>query len=235
MGAPQQFEAATSIDAHQFLVAERNYIFIPALMAANGLFSLSTGCMTIYVGASSGLVTVAVEPRTTPPATTELDDWEEIGEGDLYADTGDVIVRALMDNPPDLPALTTHGPGNYRVRIHAKGRDLRTDLVAFEPTENYLIQAWPSPVPADAITIKQSDSYGAALRRTTYTHEPSEPRTAPPQRANPVQAPLKRLGELTPPRGHLDYLRHASAGLGFTNGPGVVFPPAEGRCANLCH
>ncbi|OJF12996.1 hypothetical protein [Couchioplanes caeruleus] len=162
-------------------------------MSANGLFSLSPGCMTIHVGASSGLVTVAVEPRTASPTDINLDDWDEIGEGDLYADTGEVIVRALMDSPPELPALTVRGPGNHRVRVHAKGRDLHTDLVAFEPIENYLIQAWPSSDPADDIMIKQSDTYGAALRRTTFTPAPSQPRTAPPQRATPPEHDARRL------------------------------------------
>jgi hypothetical protein len=186
MGAANRAEAATSTDAHQFLVAERLYLFSPAPVPVNGLFSITDGCMTVYVGASSGLVTVAVEPRTTAPSTTDLDDWDEVGEGDLHATQGEVIVRALMDSPPDLPVLTTQGPGNYRARIHAKGRDLHPDLVAFEPVEKYLIQIWPAAQPEGDRVIKQSDAYGRSLRQTVTATVPSTPRTTPPR---PVPRP----------------------------------------------
>jgi len=55
-------------------------------------------------------------------------------------DVGEVSVRAddRRDDPVD------GGAGWYRVRAHARGRDLMFDLVAEEPVEDYLVIAWPA-------------------------------------------------------------------------------------------
>ncbi|MEU8470568.1 hypothetical protein AB0F30_22160, partial [Streptomyces sp. NPDC029006] len=37
------------------------------------------------------------------------------------------------------------GPGDYRLRIHARGRDTAIDLAPDDVTEWYLIQVWPAP------------------------------------------------------------------------------------------
>ncbi len=69
-----------------------------------------------------------------------------------------------MDDPPDLPVLTPAGPGSYRVRVHARGRDTAPDGVAEEPLEDYLLTVWPAPPRSDTV-YKQTDEYGATWRR----------------------------------------------------------------------
>ncbi|MDI6104848.1 hypothetical protein QLQ12_40305 [Actinoplanes sp. NEAU-A12] len=132
-------------------------------------------------------MTVTVEVRQSLPAHVETGDWDEVIETDFHASTGDVVVRALMDDPPPLPALTTNGPGTYRFRVHAAGRDLHPDAVAFEPTESYLIQTWPTAAPQAEIVYQQSDTVGAELRRSATTaalsEAPSPPRPPAPRPA----------------------------------------------------
>jgi hypothetical protein len=146
------------------MIADFPISFEEPPMPANGLFSVLPGSMNVYVGASSGSVTVSVEPRDTPPATVELDGWDEVAEADLHALAGQVSVVALMADSPDLPNLTVQGAGLYRVRVHARGRDLKTDLVAFEPIEDYLIQVWPTVDESVGQVLKSSDTYGEILR-----------------------------------------------------------------------
>ncbi|MDG5808583.1 hypothetical protein P9869_39250 [Streptomyces ossamyceticus] len=70
----------------------------------------------------------------------------------------------MMDDlDEDLPVLSFNGPGTYRLRVHARGRDTAIDLAPKDVTEWYLIQAWPAP-PQDPTVLCQTDSYGASVR-----------------------------------------------------------------------
>ncbi|MEU6413807.1 hypothetical protein [Microbispora sp. NPDC046933] len=62
--------------------------------------------------------------------------------------------RSVID---DSPSLTPHGPGSYRLRVHARGRDMEwRELAPSEPGEEHLIQIWPAP-PADEVIHKLED------------------------------------------------------------------------------
>ncbi|GGY50857.1 hypothetical protein GCM10010384_66030 [Streptomyces djakartensis] len=63
----------------------------------------------------------------------------------------------------ELPVLSFNGPGDYRLRIHARGRDTAVDLTPEEVTEWYLIQAWPASA-QDVAVLRQRDAYGASHR-----------------------------------------------------------------------
>ncbi|MET9462252.1 hypothetical protein ABZY05_45850 [Streptomyces canus] len=70
----------------------------------------------------------------------------------------------MMDDLDDeLPALSFHGPGDYRLRVHARGRDTAIDLSPDQITESYLIQSWPAPAQT-ARVLRQTDGYGASMR-----------------------------------------------------------------------
>ena len=56
--------------------------------------------------------------------------------------------------------LDAHGPGDYRLRIHAKGRDTDYDGSRLDPVEDYMIVAWPeqaSPPTALRTTSKAGE------------------------------------------------------------------------------
>ncbi|MEU8470415.1 hypothetical protein AB0F30_21290 [Streptomyces sp. NPDC029006] len=69
----------------------------------------------------------------------------------------------MDDLDEELPVLSFGGPGAYRLRIHACGRDTAVDLTPDEITEWYLVQAWPAPA-QDAVVLRQTDHYGACVR-----------------------------------------------------------------------
>ena len=165
MGDQQRFSAETEADAHQFLLSDFPVSFDEPPVPANGLFSVLPGKVTIYVGASSGAITVTVEPRENPPEVVELDGWEEVAEADVDVPAGQLGVRAIMADSPNLPLLSAHGPGLYRMRVHARGRDIATDIVAFEAVEDYLIQAWPTTTAGEERVLKTTDARGYRLRQ----------------------------------------------------------------------
>jgi hypothetical protein len=135
----------------------------PPFEPTNGLVVPQLGAAVVFTGASSGVVTVDVEARPNPPKDLDAGTWDDVVEVSVHVPAGQLKVSAVMSNPPDLPVLTPDGPGHYRVRVHARGRDLAPDEVAFEPSEHYLITVWPA-ADAPELVHKQTDEYGAGLR-----------------------------------------------------------------------
>lgn len=112
------------------------------------------GGATIYAGIAFGQVNVEVEAHDSLPAVN-LDGWEEVVEVSLPA-TATLLVGSLMNFGPEFPPLNPQGPGDYRIRLHVNHRGHNWDGVDFEPVEEYLIQAWPSP-PAPNVIYKMID------------------------------------------------------------------------------
>ncbi|MGW1727666.1 hypothetical protein ACWCQK_32720 [Streptomyces sp. NPDC002306] len=69
----------------------------------------------------------------------------------------------MTDDPADLPSLASRGPGQYRLRVHALGRDTAVDESTDDNVESYLIQSWPA-AHQDALLVKATDAYGAQVR-----------------------------------------------------------------------
>ncbi|MFC9078739.1 hypothetical protein ACFTY7_17360 [Streptomyces sp. NPDC057062] len=70
--------------------------------------------------------------------------WDEIVDHTVETTTGALRVTSVMSDTPRLPLLTPQGPGTYRVRVHARGRDTAPDGDAHEPVEDYLLIVWPA-------------------------------------------------------------------------------------------
>ncbi|MFD0336359.1 hypothetical protein ACFQZ0_30225 [Streptomyces erythrogriseus] len=114
----------------------------------------------------------------------DADAWDEIIDHSVETATGALRVTSVMTDAPDLPLLTPQGPGTYRVRVHARGRDIVPDGVADDPAEDYLLIVWPAEPQPDEIH-KQTDRYGAELRA-----QPSRP--APPPSPGNAEDDLRR-------------------------------------------
>ncbi|MET8102882.1 hypothetical protein ABZV29_41755 [Streptomyces sp. NPDC005236] len=114
-------------------------------------------------GIHTGDVDVTVTVHETEPAV-DRGQWQDIVEISAHSTSGELMVRGTMDDlDEELPVLSCRGPGDYRLRVHARGRDTAVDLAPDEVTEWYLIQAWPAPAQKVAV-IRQTDGYGASVR-----------------------------------------------------------------------
>lgn len=149
--------ADTSVDWHMFIVGQdigEPYLEDPA--DGNGVIGRvkRTYC-TVVTGIASGFVRVTTEALDGPPSTID-DTWEDIGEVSLET-TPDMPMRAAgVDWVPDeelTDRLDPHGPGSYRLRVHARGRDIYYDGAKLEPVEDYLIPSWPAPY-APPVTLR---------------------------------------------------------------------------------
>jgi hypothetical protein len=156
------------VQYHQFNISDEDGPTGADLEAGhNGLVQVTDGVTIVPTGIHTGEVHVTVTLHETEPAPAPApgnDDWQEIVEISAHSASGDLMVRGMMDDlDEDLPLLSFSGPGDYRLRIHARGRDTAVDLAPDEVTEWYLIQAWPAPA-APVTVLRQNDGYGASVR-----------------------------------------------------------------------
>jgi hypothetical protein len=181
---------------HQFWLLDSGQRTRPT-NALNGLVGVAPpGAAMIWTGIHSGSVTLSVEARAAAPETVDVAGWDEVVEVSLAAPAGHVRPAALMaDVPHPFPELTAAGPGDYRIRVHARGRDENSDGVDFEPVEEYLVMAWPAP-PAPERIHRQSDAFGAGMRQSAAKARPVRER-----QVDPVQARID------------DFLRRVQDGL----------------------
>jgi hypothetical protein len=129
----------------------------------NGLVRVTDGVVTVLTGIHTGTVHVTVARHESEPAPDD-GDWQECVEISAHSASGDLMVRGLMDDlDEELPVLSFDGPGDYRLRIHARGRDTAVDLAPDEVTEWYLIQVWPACV-GPATVLRLRDAYGTSVR-----------------------------------------------------------------------
>jgi hypothetical protein len=72
-----------------------------------------------------------------------VDAWDEVVELGLHSATGRMRLASLgfVSHPSPEPVLTVAGPGPYRLRVHARGRDRNPDGVDAEPAERYHLVA----------------------------------------------------------------------------------------------
>ncbi|WP_406631946.1 hypothetical protein [Amycolatopsis sp. WGS_07] len=131
---------------------------------ANGLVGVDSGGAAVLTGTATGKVTVTLQVLHAEPGSIELDGWDEVSEVSLDSEEGFILVHNTMVGPPrELDEIAYVGPGTYRVRVHARGRDIAPHSHAETPQEHYLISVWPAPE-APATVHKQTDRFGHEVR-----------------------------------------------------------------------
>lgn len=131
----------------------------------NGLICAQGSVGIVLTGTSFGRIRLTAEGRTSPPAEVDLASWDDVVEVSLAFVNGSARILAGMGTVvPGLPLLSVAGQGPYRVRVHARGRDLAAASPhPAEPVEEHLVIAWPAATAAE-VRYKLSDAYGAAIR-----------------------------------------------------------------------
>jgi hypothetical protein len=160
---PQGIRGVVHCDHHTLLLVDAGTAQVRPAVWHNGLVAGQRGAALITTGIHTGQVRVSAEVLQSPPGQADTDDWDDVAEVSMQALTSSLVLRG----PTSASALNIPlpGPGHYRIRVHARGRDANIDGVAFEPTEDYRIILWPAP-PGPAAQHKLTDRYGATVRRS---------------------------------------------------------------------
>ncbi|MGK5684870.1 hypothetical protein [Actinoplanes sp. URMC 104] len=178
-----------AVTDHLFALADQDPIAVETADWSTGLVVPMASGALIYTGIDRGTVTVSVEQHNSAPAVADVRQWnhiiwDDITEASVHAPQGQLRVCPLEGDLPDLPLLSTAGPGWYRVRVHARGRDNHFDAVTEESGEQYTVQVWPQP-PQPHLIVRASDHCGYGLRLSALdAPQPAPGRQPPPQ---PIQ------------------------------------------------
>jgi hypothetical protein len=173
--------AATStlhVSYHQYYLSDSSVDIaeVPLdelLRGGNGLIAVTTGFAVVHAGTHTGHIRVTVDPRPAPPPL-DLAAWQEVVEVPFTSTTGQVwLVEWGGPARTDLGNLTPAGPGSYRLRAHARGRDQAATLHVppEQPLDEHLILSWPAP-PSPEHTHKLTDQYGQRIRSAQSAERP---------------------------------------------------------------
>jgi hypothetical protein len=141
---------------------------------SSGLVVTAEHGLVVLTSEYPGQITVTVDARDARPPQADAPDglggdrdWDDIVEASVVCHTGPLRVAPIDDADwvDDLPRLDTVGPGPYRVRVHARNRDVAgPDPDGFgSATDEYLIVSWPEP-DQPPLLIKLTDRRGFSTR-----------------------------------------------------------------------
>ncbi|WP_370963750.1 DUF6461 domain-containing protein [Amycolatopsis sp. cg9] len=148
---PRSGSAFVDVRDHVFALTEGAF---PAFgdFAENGLAEAAGGGVVIRTGTEAGPVRVGIRVLAEPPAEVETLGWEEVVDLGWRAEHG----SAGLAPSAGVGVTTPPWPGDYRVRVHAYGRD--------DPeVESYDVWIWAAPA-APPLVHARADRLGHRLR-----------------------------------------------------------------------
>ncbi|CUU57552.1 hypothetical protein Ga0074812_11350 [Parafrankia irregularis] len=146
----------------------------------NGLVDVVAGGARVRTGVGTGRVNVSLRVLAAPPGTptpAEAAAWDEIVEVSWTAGAGAASVVGAVTSraaaPPDARSLfhqTPPWPGDYRLRVCARGRDGAGE------DETYELALWGAPA-APEVVHQRGDQLGHRLRGEELPPVTSQPET----------------------------------------------------------
>jgi hypothetical protein len=142
---------------HEFVVVEEPGLTKAGFTSTGLVGAVDTG-FAVRTGIANGNVPVSVRVVLDVPGEPRIECWDEVAEASFTAVNGD--------------ARLGHGgmppwPGEFRVRVHARGRDGDDD-------ERYELLIWPAPH-TEPLVHKKTDRIGHRLRGEREPEVPIAP------------------------------------------------------------
>ncbi|CCH32419.1 DUF6461 domain-containing protein [Actinosynnema sp. NPDC047251] len=160
---PQWASSVATVADHRFLLTEGQ---VPADVdfSGNGLVAAVAGGVAVRTGLAEGRVPVSVRVLAGAPEEVTVAGWDEVAEVGWTAPEGGGCLDGAQPVTGYLPGHRVSRweappwPGEYRVRVHASGRD-----EGDEGDETYLLEVWPAPAEPEVVH-KRTDRLGHRLR-----------------------------------------------------------------------
>lgn len=152
---------------------------VEAIHRGNTLVATSEGRAVLKAGTHTGDIRLTVDVVDAEPEMGGLDAWDVVVETTYVSPAGRAgIVDWNASGHPEFGVLTASGPGTYRMRVHARGRDAghRADTPG-EPVEDHLIVIW-SAAPAGEVVYKIDVEVGEMPRAECGARHPERPHGA---------------------------------------------------------
>lgn len=168
---PRRSSGSAPVSGHRFALLESTDV--PQVdFAGNGLVAVVPGGAVIRTGIETGHVRILLTILDGPPPNVATG-WEEIVEVSWRAAVGGASVIGPHTGEPYLRRATPPWPGDYRLRVHARGRDDTDERDA----EYYELMVWQAPA-APEIVYARTDRLGHRLRGQPEPARPEPPETA---------------------------------------------------------
>jgi len=149
------------VDFHQFTIGhDEGPVDHPKVSRVELVWAITATSARVSTGIASGPVRVTCRALDEAPLVLE-DGWEDVMELSLET-TPDWALSAAGNWGGDeelVDRIDVHGPGTYRLRVHARGRDINYDGAVEEPVEDYLVLGWPAPA-APTRVLKATSKVG---------------------------------------------------------------------------
>ncbi|MEV4808902.1 DUF6461 domain-containing protein [Micromonospora avicenniae] len=169
---PRRSFGSVRVSRHRFGLIEGSFPDT-AGFAGNGLVAVVDGGAVIRTGMADGPARVQLTVLAEAPPEV-ASGWEEIVEVSWHATEGLASVLGPDGtSEPQLRAQTPPWPGDYRLRVHARGRDDHDDPDA----ETYELVVWAAPA-APEIVHRRTDRLGHRLRGEPEPARPARPEHA---------------------------------------------------------
>jgi hypothetical protein len=183
--------ATVRVDDLSFGVLDNGEIPIETADWSNGLVAIMSHGAVISTGIHTGYVRVRVDLTTAAPHE-DNSSWEEVVEAGVHAPHGHLRVDSFEQGTvTTLPLLSAAGPGWYRLRVHARGRQTNPDGVQNQPVEDYLLSIWPAP-PSPTTIRHSSDRIEASLHTAPPPPDTQPQPNPPPQEPTFKPAPFPK-------------------------------------------
>lgn len=159
------------VSGHRFALIEGR---IPEQIdvGGNGLVAVVDGGAVIRTGVAEGFVQVELTVLAAAPPDVEAG-WEEVVEVSWRAAEGRASVAGPDgDGDARLSGQTPPWPGDYRLRVHARGRD-----EADNDFERYKLVVWAAPA-TPPVVHRRTDRLGHRLRGEPEPVRPPRPEHA---------------------------------------------------------
>ncbi|MGI5224010.1 DUF6461 domain-containing protein [Actinoallomurus sp. CA-142502] len=168
---PRGSAGSVPVSGHLFALLEGTEI-PEADFDGNGLVVVVPGGAVIRTGVETGHVRILLRVLDGPPPDVATG-WEEIVEVSWRAAVGAASVVGSDPVEPHLRKVTPPWPGDYRLRVHARGRD-DTDE---GDTEHYELVVWQAPAAPETVYAR-TDRLGHRLRGEPEPARPERPEAA---------------------------------------------------------
>ncbi|WP_051797258.1 DUF6461 domain-containing protein [Catenuloplanes japonicus] len=174
---PQNGRGSAHVAGHRFALVENGRSPVEdgrspvdGDFTATGLVAAVPGGVVIRTGIAAGPVQVECSVFASAPEAVP-EGWDEVAEVSWRAAEGGATVTGAGAPAGDnIGVSAPPWPGDYRLRVHANGRDPEEAYA-----ESYLLEVWAAP-PSPPVVLRRTDRLGHRLRG-----EPEPP--VPPERA----------------------------------------------------
>jgi hypothetical protein len=166
---PRGSSGSVQVSGHRFALLEDGDI-PEADFGGNGLVAVVPGGAVIRTGVETGHVRILVHVLEGPPQDVATD-WDEIVEVSWRASVGGASVVGAGAVEQQLRRVTPPWPGDYRLRVHARGRD------DADETESYDLAVWQAPAAPETVHAR-TDRLGHRLRGEPEPRRPELPEAA---------------------------------------------------------